>query len=410
MAQAAAPSGGAPPRRPAPRPRARRPAPKLPTGRLGAAIPSVPRPKLPAGKPPAKALPSSVKAKTGGTIVSLPKAIAAIPTVTPAPGSKAWWSEPTTTYPGGKAAFLAGGSTPPPKPTPKPSTPQQQIYAALRGKGLSPIQAAGILGNIQKESSFVTDPGGSAGVPDSGGTRSFGLIQWNTGGIGAGGVGQSLSTGNVAKDFPNQINAIAALARKIGLTNAGPAQAATQWASQVEGCVGCQPGGSQSVARAANAVRIYAQAIAQNWNKYVGNPGSPISAFTPGPASPPAPSAGSSPIGVATAAGGESEGGTVARKVRAALPKFVSPGGPSGPPFSTGAPPTTGGSTPPAFGSGAGISSGSLTGNVINNGLPGFTPTTQTPPTSTGTSVGPWLIGAAVLGGVIYYMAKKQAT
>lgn len=139
-----------------------------------------------------------------------------------------------------------------------------QIFQALRGKGLTTAQAAGVMGNILHEDPALNIEQSN---PDAHGTWAWGLIQWNSGGLGQT-QGMHLSqliTGNRQKDFQNQINQIAGLFRpSFGNT---PADVAGNWASQIEGCQGCAPGGSQWNARIASANAVYQQAIAQGWNQ-----------------------------------------------------------------------------------------------------------------------------------------------
>jgi hypothetical protein len=166
-------------------------------------------------------------------------------------------SEPggTSTRIGLPIVGITGGALPPAgQSVTGPSV--ATVYNALIAKGLKPFQAAGIMGNIQNESSFRVE----VAAPDSGGTTSYGLIQWNSGGLGAGGVGPGLVTGNPKKDFNNQINAIATLFKTHNISGSTAGEVAGQWASKIEGCVGCQPGGSQWSQRVANAEAIFAQA------------------------------------------------------------------------------------------------------------------------------------------------------
>lgn len=130
------------------------------------------------------------------------------------------------------------------------------VYHALIRAGLQPFQAAGIMGNIANESSFNTQAVGDQGT-------SFGLIQWhNTTYPNA----AAYVTGNVQKDFQNQINGIVQLFRQQNIGGTTAAQVGGNWASQIEGCVGCQPGGSQYSARVSNAQAIYQQIAAGAFN------------------------------------------------------------------------------------------------------------------------------------------------
>src|SRR5215472_9826052 len=101
------------------------------------------------------------------------------------------------------------------------------FFNALIAKGLTPVQAAGIAGNAQNESSFSSQAVGDAGT-------SFGLVQWHLGGAGGNWANQ-LVTGNPAQDFAQQVNSIVNTFKKGGFTGTTPQQIASKWASQFEG-------------------------------------------------------------------------------------------------------------------------------------------------------------------------------
>jgi hypothetical protein len=134
---------------------------------------------------------------------------------------------------------------------------EKQVYDALIAVGFSRSQAAGIMGNIQNESSFNPE----ANVVDSNGARSYGLVQWNAA---SHPQAHTYVTGNPARDLLTQIHAIAAAAHGLNLSGSA-GQVAGTWAAQFERCVGCQPGGAQYNARVANANRIYQQAVSGRW-------------------------------------------------------------------------------------------------------------------------------------------------
>ena len=128
----------------------------------------------------------------------------------------------------------------------------QAVYQALIKHGLKPYQAAGIMGNIQNESSFqVENATGDQGT-------SFGLIQWHIGGAFSS-IARGMVTGNPLSDFNRQISAIVSEYKANGVTGSTAAEVASSWAANVEGCQGCAPGGSQNSARMSNAMAIYQQ-------------------------------------------------------------------------------------------------------------------------------------------------------
>lgn len=139
------------------------------------------------------------------------------------------------------------------------ATGSAQVYQALTKAGLLPYQAAGVLGNIANESSFNVE----ANAMDTNGYRSYGLIQWNA---------QSYPnasqyvTGNPVKDLKTQTAAIVNLFRQHGIGGTTAGAVAGNWASQVEVCKGCQPGGAQFNARVGNAVTIFQQIVSGAFN------------------------------------------------------------------------------------------------------------------------------------------------
>lgn len=136
----------------------------------------------------------------------------------------------------------------------------QDVYNALISAGLSRVQATGVLGNIQSESSFNPEAKGL----DSNGKYSYGLVQWNAGSYpGAG----SLVTGNPGRDLTAQVNYLLHNTSNIGKGLAGTtaAEVAGNFARYVEICQGCQPGGSSFNQRVAQANSIYQQAVSGNW-------------------------------------------------------------------------------------------------------------------------------------------------
>lgn len=140
------------------------------------------------------------------------------------------------------------------------ATTEQTIWNALVGAGLSSNQAAGVMGNMQNESSFNVE----TNAMDSNGQRAYGLISWNAGSYPN---ASSLVTGNEASDLTNQINYLLHDTSNIqaGLAGSSAQQVAGNFASQVEVCAGCQPGGAQYNARVANAQQILSEAQSGNW-------------------------------------------------------------------------------------------------------------------------------------------------
>jgi hypothetical protein len=148
------------------------------------------------------------------------------------------------------------------------------VYQALRAAGLTAVQAAGIMGNIVNESGYRVD----ISHLDNNGKYSYGLVQWNAA---SHPNASSYVTGNIAHDLATQIASIVGSAKSIGLTSSSPAAAASQWASQFEGCVGCQPGGSQNSQRQANAEAIYKAIQAGLYNPPKPKPSTAVKAATP---------------------------------------------------------------------------------------------------------------------------------
>jgi Phage tail lysozyme len=137
---------------------------------------------------------------------------------------------------------------------------EQQIWDAMTKAGYSANQAAGIMGNMENESSFNQE----AAALDTNGKMSVGLIQWNEASYPNAG---SLVTGNASKDLAAQIAALKTGTAGVasGLQGSTAAQVAGNWAQYVEVCAGCQPGGSQYSQRQANAAQILSEAQSGKW-------------------------------------------------------------------------------------------------------------------------------------------------
>lgn len=146
------------------------------------------------------------------------------------------------------------------------ATAEQQIYQALTAAGMSQIQAAGVMGNMQNESDFNVE----SAAMDTNGAMSYGLIQWNAASYPN---ASSLVTGNASKDLTDQVNFILhnTSGTGQGLQGSTAAQVAGNWANFVEICQGCTPGGAQNVQRQQNADTILQQIQSGNWGS--GGPG-----------------------------------------------------------------------------------------------------------------------------------------
>lgn len=150
---------------------------------------------------------------------------------------------------------------------------EQDIYKALVAAGLSSVQAAGVMGNIQSESSFDVE----ANAMDSNGARSYGMIQWNAASYPA---ASSLVTGNRTSDLQRQVSFLLHNTNNLnrGLAGSTAAQVAGNFAQYVEVCSGCQPGGSSYNQRVSQANQIYNAAATGQW----GSGGSGITAQNTG--------------------------------------------------------------------------------------------------------------------------------
>lgn len=145
---------------------------------------------------------------------------------------------------------------------------EREVYNALVGAGFSMAQAAGIMGNLQNESSFnqeAVNPGGP--------TAGVGLAQWETTYYP---IAATFVTGNLPDDLADQIAEIQVNAKSVYMGGSA-VDVAGAWASQFERCAGCEPGGPQWSSRRANAQRIYQQAQTGHWPTGPGNPGGPPS-------------------------------------------------------------------------------------------------------------------------------------
>lgn len=129
------------------------------------------------------------------------------------------------------------------------------IWDELIANGASPIQAAGIMGNMQNESSFNPEAVGDGG-------NSFGLVQWNRNSYPS---AHSLVTGNPLKDMQAQIKYLVQTGGLRAASGATAGQVGANFAANYERCVGCAAGGSQNMSRSSNASVIFQNAQSGKW-------------------------------------------------------------------------------------------------------------------------------------------------
>lgn len=159
--------------------------------------------------------------------------------------------------------------------TPSAYTPAQldtaeAVFSYLTGQGMSPIAAAGIIGNMKAESGL--DPESHA--IDSNGYQSSGLVQWNAKSYPD---SPSLVTGNASADLAAQlayltkdINASPNLETSLNAAQT-PSQAAQIWASLFERCAACQGNTAEVAGREQLATGFLAYAMtygftSPNWH------------------------------------------------------------------------------------------------------------------------------------------------
>jgi hypothetical protein len=194
---------------------------------------------------------STALSPTGTVTTSSKAATPKVPVLHASQGASAILGSPSVSAASVPAAATSLGSA--------VSTTAAQVYQALTKAGLLPYQAAGVLGNIQNESTFRTE----VAAMDTNGKMSYGLIQWNAGSYPN---ASQYVTGNAAKDLQTQAAAIVNLFRTHNIGGTTAAQVAGNWAAQVEVCQGCQPGGSQWTQRVANATAIFQQIVSGAFN------------------------------------------------------------------------------------------------------------------------------------------------
>ncbi len=170
------------------------------------------------------------------------------------------------------------------------SDKETQIWNYFKTQGLSDEQTAGVMGNIEQESSFnptEIESGGNSNNPADAGSGGWGLVQWTPGSTALTAQSDNHISGNIY-DPLTQLNVIWAQMKGTspkGETNIlkglqainDPSQAATYFNAHFEG------GTDPSNVRETNAVTIL--------SKYKGSGGGPVGTSTGGCA----PSASSSP-------------------------------------------------------------------------------------------------------------------
>ena len=131
------------------------------------------------------------------------------------------------------------------------ATPRQ-VYQALINAGATKLQAIGIMANVINESGFnqeaIGDNGTSYGIVQQHGTQYAGLV-----------------TGNPSKDLTSQVKVIAQNGGFRAASGNTAGEAAGNFASKYERCVGCQPGGAQFNARVANAAVVAGWVTSGKW-------------------------------------------------------------------------------------------------------------------------------------------------
>jgi hypothetical protein len=136
-----------------------------------------------------------------------------------------------------------------------------QIYKALLAAGASTIQAIGIMANSINESGLNPE----ATNPSDGNGGSYGFVQQN------GGQYATLVTGNPVADLAAQIKVVAVNGGFAAASGTTPAQAAGNFASGYERCVGCQAGGAQYTSRVANAATVAGWVASGSWPTSAGS-------------------------------------------------------------------------------------------------------------------------------------------
>jgi Phage tail lysozyme len=154
----------------------------------------------------------------------------------------------------------------------------ETIWNGLLAKGATPIQAAGMMGNMVQESSL--NPENDA--IDINGSRSIGIVSWNQ----APGVyhnAAELLTGNPTVDITNQIAALEGVFS--AASGPDPATAASNFMNNFEHCA---PAYCNESRRRLMAEAVYQAAQSGNWTLTPGTPPA-VSAVPVTPGAPVAP-------------------------------------------------------------------------------------------------------------------------
>jgi hypothetical protein len=159
----------------------------------------------------------------------------------------------------------------------------QAVWNDLINAGATPVQAAGIMGNMLHETVNL-DP--ELVAMDTNGQYSRGLVMWNDTGAGAGVNWSQYITGNVSNDLAAQVNLIKSQGGFAKAAGATPYDAGVNFAHTFEACAECgYPGTSQLPLRGGSATTVFQVAQSGNWS--LGG-GLPTPGVSPTPTTPPA--------------------------------------------------------------------------------------------------------------------------
>src|SRR5215469_114332 len=151
----------------------------------------------------------------------------------------------------------------PGKGQPAGVTPKQ-IWDMLLKAGATPVQAAGIMGNMIAESTLNPEAQGT----DSNGYTSSGLVQFNAQTYPG---SPSLVTGHPAKDAQAQVNYLATLGAFDKASGDTPAAAAASFAENFERCQTCDPGGASNTQRQSFAQQVSGWEQGNPWPSSAGS-------------------------------------------------------------------------------------------------------------------------------------------
>lgn len=126
------------------------------------------------------------------------------------------------------------------------------IHHELHAQGLTQAQVAGVMANMEHESSYDVENH----AMDTNGYRGYGLLSWNSEGYPA---AHTLVTGHPHEDLRRQIGFLLHDTQREshGIQGKTAWQVGGNWSYWVEGCVNCQPGLKQWKERASLATKIY---------------------------------------------------------------------------------------------------------------------------------------------------------